>query len=255
MIKFDKDFKFNILNIENYKSSKRMVFLKNFFKKNRKLKGDYFEFGVYQGRSLISVALLFKELGIKKKVYGFDSFGGFPNYSKFDNFENFFEMFKKKKISKKHYQDILNFKKIKNFLNKSNNSNQKLLPKNISSSNNFSDTSIKYLKKKINFLNLNNIILIKGDFNKTVTKFFKNNPDKKVLLANLDCDLYDSYTCALNEIWPKLVKKGIIYLDEYYSLKFPGAKIATDKFCREKKIFPNKIKTPKEDFERWYIKK
>ena len=57
----------------------------------------------------------------------------------------------KKKISKKHYQDILNFKKIKNFLNKSNNSNQKLLPKNISSSNNFSDTSIKYLKKKINF--------------------------------------------------------------------------------------------------------
>ena len=100
MIKFDKDFKFNILNIENYKSSKRMVFLKNFFKKNRKLKGDYFEFGVYQGRSLISVALLFKELGIKKKVYGFDSFGGFPNYSKFDNFENFFEMFKKKKFQK-----------------------------------------------------------------------------------------------------------------------------------------------------------
>ena len=33
MIKFDKDFKFNILNIENYKSSKRMVFLKNFLKK------------------------------------------------------------------------------------------------------------------------------------------------------------------------------------------------------------------------------
>ena len=49
------------------------------------------------------------------------------------------------------------------------------------------------------------------------------------------------------------MKKGIIYLDEYYSLKFPGAKIATDKFCREK-IFPNKIKNLKEDFERWYIK-
>ena len=44
-----------------------MIFFKNYFEKNLSTRGDYFEFGVYQGSSLISVAILFKELNIKKK--------------------------------------------------------------------------------------------------------------------------------------------------------------------------------------------
>ena len=48
------------------------------------------------------------------------------------------------------------------------------------------------------------------------------------------------YELALNYIWPSLTKKGIIYLDEYYSLKFPGARIASNEFFKENKIKPSK---------------
>ena len=102
---------------------------------------------------------------------------------------------------------------------------------------------------------MNNIELIKGNFKKTLPKFFKANPRNKILLANIDCDLYESYKLTLSYVWPRLVKKGIIYLDEYYSLKFPGARIASNEFFKDKKIKTMKIKSTKSDFERWYIKK
>jgi hypothetical protein len=47
---------------------------KNAFKND----GDIFEFGVYRGKSLITAALILKELNSKKILYGFDTFDGFP---------------------------------------------------------------------------------------------------------------------------------------------------------------------------------
>ena len=46
----------------------------------------------------------------------------------------------------------------------------------------------------------------------------------KVMSAVIDCDLYESYQDSLNFIWYKLSKRGFIHLDEYYSLKYPGAR-------------------------------
>jgi hypothetical protein len=37
-------------------------------------------------------------------------------------------------------------------------------------------------------------------------------------------------------LWSNTIKGGIFYLDEYYSLKFPGAKIAVDEFLVGKKF-------------------
>ena len=250
-----KDFEFNLLNIENYNLHPRMNFFKNFFQQNSKINGDYFEFGVFKGSSLISVALLFKKFGIKKKVYGFDSFEGFPSYHKYDDFKNFKKLFKKKSISISHYKDIKSFSNIKRFLAKIEKKNNFFNPKSISSSKDFSDNSYLNLKRKIKFLNLDNISLIKGNFEKTVPNFFKKNPHQKIFTANIDCDLYNSYKIVLDYSWERLSNKGIIYLDEYYSLKFPGAKIATDLFLKKNKIKLKKIKTWKTDFERWYIKK
>lgn len=254
-MKIKKDFEFNLLNIENFNLNPRMVFLKNFFKKKKLPPGDYFEFGVYQGSSLISVAMLFKELKIKKKIYGFDSFAGFPSYDKNDDFKNFSKMFKNKSITESHYQDIRRLINIKKFLSKLNKKNNLFNPQNISSSKNFSNSSYNYLKRKIKFLKLNNIELVKGDFKKSLPNFFKKNPHKKIFAVNIDCDLYNSYKTVFNYTWERLSKNGLIYLDEYYSLKFPGARIASDNFFKQKKIFPKKIKTWKTDFERWYIKK
>ena len=146
MFKFQYDYEFNLLNIENYNCTSRMIFFKKFLENYSNLEGDYYEFGVFQGSSIISMALIFKFLGIKKKLYGFDSFGGFPDYDKNDNFKKFNELYKTKKISKKHYENVLNLKKIRNFINP--NKTKLLSPKNISTSADFSNNSLSYLKKK-----------------------------------------------------------------------------------------------------------
>lgn len=255
MFRPQKDFEFNLLKIENYNLNPRMKFFKKYFKNNYSIKGDYYEFGVFQGSSLLSVALLFKKLGIKKKVYGFDSFSGFPSYNKYDDFSNFRRLFNNKIITKSHLRDIQNFTNIKKFMSRLKNKNIVFNPKNISSSNDFSNNSYSDLQKKIKFLDLNNIKLVKGNFKKTIPEFFKKNPNKKIFTANIDCDLFESYKIVFKYIWEKLSKKGIIYLDEYYSLKFPGARIATDQFFDKIKIKPKRIKTWETDFERWYIKK
>ena len=45
--------------------------------KNRVI-GDYFEFGVYKGRSLILFYYLAKKMGMRIRFFGFDSFAGLP---------------------------------------------------------------------------------------------------------------------------------------------------------------------------------
>jgi hypothetical protein len=102
-------------------------------------------------------------------------------------------------------------------------------------------------------LELKNIRLVPGTFQETLTGANRIETGKLSAVL-LDCDLYDSYRSVLNYVWPRLSVGGMIYLDEYYSLKFPGARIASDEFL---KPLGNKIswhsKTRKRDFERWYV--
>ena len=52
----------------------------------------------------------------------------------------------------------------------------------------------------------------------------------------IDSDLYNSYKVALKFFWPRLIKGGCLYLDEYFSFKYPGAKIACDEFFNENQL-------------------
>ena len=54
-------------------------------------------------------------------------------------------------------------------------------------------------------------------------------------LLHLDCDLYESYLTCLNNLYKNVVNKGVIVFDEYYSHKYPGARIAIDEFFEDKK--------------------
>ena len=57
-------------------------------------------------------------------------------------------------------------------------------------------------------------------------------------------------------IFENLEPNGYINLDEYYSLKYPGAKIATDQFLikyQDAKLVKNQ--TPSNEFIRYYITK
>lgn len=245
--KNESDYIFSLYQIENHNSSsdtKFKIWFNHFVKFHRKLKGNLFEFGVYKGSSLISMAILMKRLNSKKKIYGFDSFNGFPNYSKYDHFDQFKK--NKKYFNKKHLENVEISKNINLKLG------NKLTVDKISSSNDFSNTSHKHVKSLIKLFNLNNIVLIKGDFSKTVPKFFKNY-NEKIFSANIDCDLYDGYKTCLPYIWDNLNKKGMIYLDEFYSLKFPGPRIACNHFFNKKEIKSIKIIKSKNKFDRCYI--
>ena len=64
-----------------------------------------------------------------------------------------------------------------------------------------------------------------------------NSDDFKDLIfsaALIDCDLYCSYKQSLPFVWDKLSKGSYMFLDEYYSLKFPGARIATNEYFQDK---------------------
>jgi len=132
-------------------------------------------------------------------------------------------------------------------------SEMSISPSNISSSLDFSETSLSLLESKIKHLELDNIILVDGDYKDTMTKQAHTN--SKFMSVLMDCDLYESHKIALPFVWDRLVDGGYMYLDEYYSLKFPGARIAADEFFSDKVAKPEMYPRQLMDFERWFVRK
>ena len=248
------DWEFSVLEMYNFnnhyknKLNKRHYF--RFIKNNYdKLSGDILEVGVFNGGSLLSTALLLNELNSDKKVYGFDSFSGFGNsFHKNDELEQFDILFKENKITESHYSDIKRNLELRKLV-----LNSQITKENISNSKDFSSVNLKLLESKIDYLGLDNIVLVKGFYEETMntTKF----DDLKFMCCLMDCDLYQSHKLALEFVWPKLIKNGYIYLDDYYSLKFPGSRIAVDEFFKNKKHKPKSHLRELGDFERWFVVK
>lgn len=245
-----KEYILNKLGVDHYHlktlSSKR--FLYNHIRSNIDLKGNIFEFGVYRGSSLIAIALLLKELGSDKLVYGFDSFSGFPSYSMYDDFE----MFRK---NPDHFDDEF-LSQLDDFLNFQRNFNgsEFLNEITLAESLDFSNNNVDYLKRKLDYLKLDNVVLVEGDFNNTVPEFFKDY-DGDILACNIDCDLEEGYKVVLPYVYERLVSFGYLHLDEYYSFKYPGAKIACDNFAKENAIVIHKQECRDGEFPRFYLTK
>jgi hypothetical protein len=212
------------------------------------LDGDIFEFGVYRGSTLLAMALLLKELGSEKKVYGFDSFYGFPSYSPEDNYNNFYNL--KDVFSDSFIDELDEF----TLFQKQFNTSEVLNEITLAESKDFSENNIETLKKKIKYFNLDNIVLIEGDFENTVPPFFDNYKEK-IFSCNIDCDLYSGYKIVLPFVYRNLVEGGFIHLDEYFSFKYPGAKIACDEFAKKMKIKINYNMTRNGEFKRYFITK
>jgi len=246
MFNINYDWEFNSIDIYNYRIPGPYDSYFNFIRESHSsMNGDILESGVFRGRTLIATALLLKELGSNKIVYGYDSFKGFPpTYDEKDHLDSFQKLFDLNMITKTHLDSVeRNITIKKNFSKSITNSS------NISKSADFSDTSKELLVTKINFLGLDNIKLVEGKFSDTMIKGREPN---KIFACMLDCDLYNSYLDTLNFVWPILNKGGLIQLDEYYSLKFPGARFACDEFFIDKKVNLFKSITSSTDqFERW----
>ena len=115
--KLNNDWEYNVLDIYNYNKSGKLDEYFDFIRNNHDcLFGDICEIGVYKGHSLISTALLLREIGSDKKVWGFDSFNGFPSYHDNDDLNKFEDLYNIGTISEEHFQDYQSNIKLKEFI-------------------------------------------------------------------------------------------------------------------------------------------
>ena len=226
-----KSYEYDLLGIYNWKKLGNLTDYFEILLKFKDFAHEYsiLEFGVHRGRSILASSLFLKSLKQEPIIYGYDSWEGFPedSYHPFDGQAGWDYLkengcidneFLKAKKKWDEYTIISKGKEIK-----------KLDASNISSSGDFSNTSLDSIKEKARILNLTNIKYIQGDIRETL-KNSKNIPRNNIGAILIDCDLYLAYKSILNSLWPIIDNNTIIYLDEYFSFKFPGARIATDEF-------------------------
>ncbi len=156
------------------------------------LPGCVAEFGVYKGNSLLQMATFrhMLELPEARKIYTFDAFGTFPTED----------------IQNPDDQDF-----IARF-----------------SSDGGDGSSLEEIQSILDFKGFKNIHLIKGDVRKTFPNFLKENPHTRFNLIHLDMDVYEPTKVVLSAIYDKLVKGGIIMIDDYNAVV--GATNAIDEF-------------------------
>jgi hypothetical protein len=165
------------------------------------LPGDVLEFGVYKGSSFIQFLTFrqYYENFESRTIVGFDSFGKFP-----DDLE---------------LESDLSF--VKRFNNDGGDS--------------ISKTDLDTFLKKKNFSNYN---LIKGNILKTLPDYLMNNSQKKYSLVHIDVDVYEPTKFILDNIWDKIVRGGILILDDYGTVE--GETKAVDEFINDKDIIVQK---------------
>tara|TARA_Y200000002_G_scaffold95724_1_gene77360 strand:- start:9564 stop:10274 length:711 start_codon:yes stop_codon:yes gene_type:complete len=182
----------------------------------KNIKGDIVECGVGRGRSLITLLSLNRyyesvsRKKIKRKIFALDSFSGFPEPTKEDDSHR---NPKKGEWSR--------------------------------SPNNEYNYSVKNLQKILKKANLGNLRkdqlnIVKGFFEKTT----KDLKIKKISILHLDGDLYKSIKDPLENLSNKIVKGGIIVIDDFHLKRskqfkedFPGARKAIEEFLYKNKDF------------------
>lgn len=84
-----------------------------------------------------------------------------------------------------------------------------------------------------------NVDLVAGDLRKTMPRFFADHPEMSLALVNIDVDLYEPTAAALKHLFPRVVRGGVVILDDYEG--FPGAKKAVDEYLARNRR-PEKIR-------------
>jgi O-methyltransferase len=174
------------------------------------IKGDMVECGVFTGGALALISKYQRLYSINSKIYGFDTFEeGFDNATLTEKDVTIGG----KKVALYGHNDRVK----SNFY-----PSLEMVRKNIE---NFSGNNEPDLK------------LIKGDVLKTLKD--ENNLPKKISFLRLDTDLYTLTKFQLEILFPRLVKGGILLIDDYGM--FPGVKNAVDEYFEGKKIWLHRV--------------
>ena len=191
----------------------KLLYHYDIYKKILNLDGEVIECGVFKGISLARFLTFrnYLESQNTRKIYAFDVFGKFPKPN------NKFD----RRFLKAWEKDA---------------------------GNGISNKVLNQLLKKKNFYNYK---LIKGQVQKTIPKFIKENPKLKISLLHLDMDIYEPTKFVLNNLYSKVVRGGIILIDDYKTVH--GATKAVNEFL--KKNIRLKIKKLNHKSVPWFIVK
>ena len=155
------------------------------------LPGAIVECGLFKGNSFYRLAH-FRDLlesRYSRKLIGFDIFGAFPQ----TDYEE----------DKKYLADFTN--------SAGENSIELEEIENI------------MIHKKIE-----NYEFIKGDINKTIPQYCRDNEHLKIALLHIDTDVYEPAVTILEHMYSRIVRGGIVMFDDYGT--FPGETKAVDEF-------------------------
>lgn len=203
----------NIKISKNYSMTgeKRMSYLTKSIKYilENKIEGDFVECGVWQGGNLILMQRLLDYYNKKRLIYGYDTFDGMTTPNEFDL--------------------DLNNNKASSLLSKEN----KI--QNNESKNVWCYSDIDTVNKNFKLNTKNNYLkLIKGDVSLTLKK--NENIPSNISLLRLDTDFYESTKIELELLFPRVVKKGVIIIDDYGHWK--GQKKAVDEYLKKYHLSP-----------------
>ncbi len=206
-------------------------------KSSNKTSFVYAECGVYRGTTFLPIYHFLSELFDYFHAYAIDSFEGFPPgiVHPNDHFDRFETMYNQGKISKRHFLYAKNRKKELD-------ENEHLW------TNYFQNYKRLFLHR---CMDKPEVSILKTPFDRLSDKV--SHLPKGFDLVFLDCDLYLSYKQCLDYFKDKT---ELFILDEYFSLKYPGARIACDEFVQENPGWEFFGKTEANPyFERWGIVK
>jgi hypothetical protein len=162
------------------------------------LPGALVECGVFKGASFVRFAAFRDLMGsaISKKLIGFDIYGAFP---------------------KTEFEDDVAFRE--RFVNSAG-------------ENSIGESQLmEVLRNKQCDANVE---LVKGDITVTVPDYVSKHPELKISMINLDTDIYEPAVCILEHLYPRLVKGGVLILDDYGT--FPGETKAVDEYFKGRNV-------------------
>jgi len=181
---------------------KRFLAHSDFFRATMEVPGDIAELGVFRGLGLMTWANLLECFCVgdrTKVVYGFDNFKGFDKLSEedggeYENVQKYRGGFSPEKYQRELEDAVDIFD---------------------------ADRFIPWKKR---------VELIVGDIVDTVPQFVKDNPGIRFSLVHFDCDMYEPTKVALEHLFPRVSKGGIIIFDEYSIKEWAGETKAVDEY-------------------------
>ena len=170
--------------------------------------GEFVECGVWRGGSCMLMAMALQSFGdLDRKIRLYDTFYGMTAPTKEDVIA-----WNKRPVQEKWDEDVRGGK------------------------DNFGSWAVGVEEVRNNMAStgypLSNVTFVEGDICLTL----ENSVPESIALLRLDTDWYESTDRELKVLYPKLVEKGVLVVDDYGH--FEGARKAVDEYFSDREKFP-----------------